>query len=157
MLNSHITCRDRRRYQAVFAVLAIPLMLSIGCSIFDPCNDSRANCIKSEKISYTNNTDEVLFVHFNTEGASHLVAPGETQAIRFYLPRSSEGEEYDDGDDPVQIDFFDYRGCSALVVGSTVNKIRREHNSHFAISQADLKPPLERSDCDLTWVPHEYR
>ena len=138
--------------QATIAAIAFALMLS-ACGAFDPCNDARVDCIKWGKISYTNNTDEKLLVHFNTEGGANRVRPAETQTIPFVLPRPSEGERYDDEDDSVHIDFFDDHGCAAFTIWSTVRRIREERKSSFTIRQADLKPRAERSGCDPSWLP----
>jgi len=145
--------------QAALAGIAFALMLT-ACGAFDPCNDPRANCIEWEDISYANNTEEKLFVDFTVAGGDgpegyHRILSGETRTVPFVLPPKPQLADYryDDIDDAAYIYFRDDRGCTALVIQSTVRKIREEHDSSFTIRQSDLIPQSERGSCDPARLP----
>jgi len=130
------------------ALPLLPLLLlvvSLGCEL--------ERRIKTGEISYTNETDERLFVHFNDEGASHALMPNETSTISFILPRPVEGQHYDDDDDPVRMNFYDEQGCDVLTIFTTVRKIREEHESSFVIVAGDIAAPQDRYDCDVDRLP----
>jgi hypothetical protein len=133
-------------FAALTLVLASWSCQGTGCSPWELC-------IQTGEITYTNETDERLFAHFNWEGASHLLRPGDTRTISFVLPQPRGDQRYDDEDDPVMINFYDSYGCDALTITTTVREIREKHESSFVITSGDLAPREDRHDCDSGRLP----
>ena len=107
------------------------------------------------EITVANETDELLAVAFNLEGASHFVLSRETVTLPYQKPRAGEGYIYDDDDDPFRIRVYDSRGCFALVIHTTNTKLRDEAQFALTIEQGDLTPPDERRDCAQDRVPRQ--
>jgi hypothetical protein len=101
-------------------------------------------CDPGRSVHYENRTSEALFVEVNQTGLSRL-SPGKNYDIG-YLSQGLGGIGSDDS--PMRIHVVDTRGCTVLMIDTTVLDFKQERKFSLIVNQADLPPPSARAPCD---------
>lgn len=104
--------------------------------------------LPAERFRYVNDSTETLFVEVNHRGyVERFPPPGESQR-RLYRK-----DYIGSGPDPLRIDVYDTRGCTAMVFETTVGDFDTSYDNTLTIGDADLYPQAERTTCDVTVIP----
>ena len=140
-----------------FASVLLAGVLFVAC---DTLRCARADlCFEWGEARFKNDTDELLFVRLWTTQAGgfgiHRLPAGESRSVEFGLPPTVGGSEgYDDDDDPITVSAYDAQGCLALRTSTSVRELREKLDWTIVIRSDDLRPLLNREDCDLNRIRH---